>query len=447
MLGARLSRGRLLPMFLYSFAWVVALTVSAPWWLWRMATTNKYREGLRERLGLVPARLILSADSRPVIWLHAVSVGEVIAVSGLVRELCARLPGWRVVVSTTTRTGQAIARERFGAENVFYYPLDFAWAVRAYLQALRPRLFVLAETEFWPRMLWECQRAGIPVAVVNARISDRSYPKYLRLRFLWRRILRGLAMVLAQSDEDVSRLRNIGVAADRIRLGGNLKYDVRATSDSALVEAIRAALGDGAKLLVCGSTLEGEERILLDAWPELVAAEPEVRMVLAPRHPERFGVVAGLLDRSEAPWIRRSEWVDGEFGAGSIFLLDSIGELASVYSLASVAFVGGSLVAAGGHNPLEPAQYGVPIVMGPHYENFRGIVDTMRAREAIRIVDAAGLSGALVELQRGGDAAMGVRAQQVFAAESGATARAVEALLALLAERQTPGHEPIGVRD
>jgi len=181
--------------------------------------------------------------------------------------------------------------------------------------------------------------------------------------------------------------------------------------------------------------LEGEERILLEAWPALVAAEPGLRMILAPRHPERFGLVAGLLGRSGFSWERRSEWVDGEFGAGSIFFLDSIGELASVYSLATVAFVGGSLVAAGGHNPLEPAQYGVPIVMGPHFENFRGIVEALRAREAIRIVDAAGLSGALVELLRGSDAAMGARAREVFTAESGATGRAVDALLGLLGVR------------
>jgi 3-deoxy-D-manno-octulosonic-acid transferase len=422
----------ILPMFLYSFAWLVALLLSAPWWLWRMATTDKYREGLRERLGLVPARLVAAGGSRPAIWIHAVSVGEVIAVSGLVRELGLKLPGWRVVVSTTTRTGQSLARERFGTENVFYYPVDFAWAVRAYLRALRPRLFVLAETEFWPRMLWECRLAGIPVAVVNARISDRSYPKYLRLRFLWRRILRALTVVLAQSEEDVSRLLAIGVGGERVRVGGNLKYDVRATADSALVDAIRAALPDGAKVLVCGSTLEGEERILLEAWPELVAAAPEVRMILAPRHPERFEVVADLLVRSGVKWARRSVWVDGEFKAGSILLLDSIGELASVYSLALVAFVGGSLVAAGGHNPLEPAQYGVPIVMGHHYENFRGIVEALREQEAIRIVDAEGLSGVLVELLRGGDAAMGVRAREVFTSESGGTARAVEALVALL---------------
>jgi 3-deoxy-D-manno-octulosonic-acid transferase len=430
---------RFLLMFLYSFAWVVALTLSAPWWLWKMATTGKYREGLTERLGKVPPRLLSAGDTRPVIWIHAVSVGEVIAISGLVRELRTQASQHRVVVSTTTRTGQQVARERFGAENVFYYPLDFASAVRPYLRELRPQLFVLAETEFWPRMLHECRGAGIPVAVVNARISDRSYPRYLRLKTLWKRILNGLAIALAQTEEDAARLRAIGVPAERVKVGGNLKYDVRANPASATVESIRSALPHGAKLLVCGSTLDGEEQLLLDAWPRLTVAEAELRMVLAPRHPERFAAVATLLDRSEIRWSRRSEWETfrpAEFEPGSILLLDSIGELAAIYSLAAVAFVGGSLVAAGGHNPLEPAQFGVPILMGPHFDNFREIVEKLKARQAIRIVEPAELSAVLLTMLREESTSqtMGDRASQVFYAEAGATARAVDALLALLPE-------------
>ena len=426
-------------MFLYSLAWVAILAVSAPWWLWKMATTGKYREGLAERLGKVPHRLFLAGHRGPVIWIHAVSVGEVIAISGLVHTLRASVPHYRIVVSTTTRTGQQVARERFGAENVFYYPLDFATAVRPYLRKLRPQLFVLAETEFWPRMLYECRRAGIPVAVVNARISDRSYPRYLRLKAVWKRILSGLAIVLAQTREDAARLRAIGVPADRVKLGGNLKYDVRANPASAVVESIRTALPHGAKLLVCGSTLEGEEQLLLDARPLLMAEHPELRMVLAPRHPERFGAVAALLDRSGIRWSRRSEWespTQPDFEPGSILLLDSIGELAAVYSLASVAFIGGSLVAAGGHNPLEPAQFGVPILMGPHHENFREIVEKLKALQAIRIVEPAELSVVLLTMLREESTSltMGDRAREVFHAEAGATSRTVDALLALLPE-------------
>ncbi len=427
-------------MFLYSFAWVAALAVSAPWWLWKMATTGKYREGLAERLGRVPPRLFSGGDRRPVIWIHAVSVGEVIAISGLVRELRAQAPRHRVIVSTTTRTGQQVARERFGSENVFYYPLDFAYAVRPYLHKLRPQLFVLAETEFWPRMLHECRGAGIPVAVVNARISDRSYPHYLRLRALWKRVLLGVAVALAQTEDNAARLQAIGIPAERVKLGGNLKYDVRANPSSAVVESIRAALPEGTNLLVCGSTLEGEEQLLLEAWPGLIAEHPELRMVIAPRHPERFTAVAALLEQSGIRWSRRSEGRSSgktAFERGSILLLDSIGELAAVYSLAAVAFIGGSLVPAGGHNPLEPAQFGVPILMGPHYDNFRDVIEKLKARKAIRIVEPAELSVVLLAMLREQSTSrtMGDRGREVFEAEAGATARTVDALLDLLPEK------------
>lgn len=438
----------------YSFALLLVLVAGAPWWLLRMATSGKYREGLTERLGRVPGRLRAPLDGSPVVWVHAVSVGEVLAASRLIEELGAR-QGLRVVVSTTTRTGQRLARERFGADRVFYFPLDFGFAVRAWLRALRPRAVVLAESEFWPRMLRECRRAGIPVAVVNARISDRSWPRYRRLRWLWRPMLSALAVALAQTEQDAERLRALGV--ERVRVAGNLKFDVRATRPATVTERLREALPAGARVLVCGSTLAGEEEMLLEA----VASEPamaEIVMVLAPRHPERFEEVAQLLRRKGVRWVRRSEWMegsglgsaigersgspaqeergadDGRITAGSVLLLDSIGELASVYSLAEVAFVGGSLVAAGGHNPLEPAQFGVPVAMGESYENFRGIVEGLRTAKAIRIVGRGELRAGLAELfgNRAAALAMGERGREVFEREAGATARAVAAVTELL---------------
>jgi 3-deoxy-D-manno-octulosonic-acid transferase len=413
-------------LILYSLALLLVLVVGAPFWLFRMATSGKYREGLGERLGLVPGRL-RQRDSMPVVWVHAVSVGEVLAASRLIDQLRERAEGYRVVVSTTTRTGQRLARERFGAERVFYFPLDFAFAVRAYLRALQPTMLVLMETEFWPRMLVECRRAGIAVAVVNARISDRSWPRYLRLRFLWRRLLRGTALVLAQSTLDAERLEAIG--AKNVRVGGNLKYDIRVARPAAVTEALRQHIGD-AKLFVCGSTLEGEEEMLLGAVPADCIA------VLAPRHPERFEAVAQLLERKGVRWVRRSEWMlaPAALEPGMVFLLDSIGELASVYSLASLAFVGGSLATAGGHNPLEPAQFGVPVVMGPHYENFRAIVEQLREVDGIRILDEKDLRAGIAGLFAHPDESRGVgeRAHAIFASEAGATERAVQALMQLL---------------
>jgi 3-deoxy-D-manno-octulosonic-acid transferase len=430
-------------LFFYNLALLAALVVGAPWWLWRMATTHKYREGLAERLGKVPARLAALSRERPLIWLHAVSVGEVLAASRLVGELDRAFPEHHLVVSTTTRTGQKLARERFGRDRVFYCPLDLPWAVRVYLKALQPRLLILAETEFWPNLLSGCFRRGIPVAVVNARISDRFWPRYRLLRGLWKPLLSRLSRVLAQSETDAERLKTIGCLPERVSVTGNLKFDVRAVEEAEATRQMKALAHD-LRLVVAGSTLEGEEAALLEAWPKLLEADPQLALVLAPRHPERFEVVAALLDNSGFPWVKRSDWraemhlgtddTPKPLNPGQIVLLDTIGELASVYSLAAVAFVGGSLIPAGGHNPLEPAQFGVPIVMGPHYANFRAIADDLRAQDAVRIAAKEDLAATLIELLRDRIAAaeMGERARQVFVQQAGATMRCVDALRELL---------------
>lgn len=425
-------------LLLYNVALVAGLVLSAPWWLWRMATTDKYREGLRQRLGRVPDAL---RDGRPAIWLHAVSVGEVLAVSRLLSELEQSFPGHRLLVSTTTRTGQELARQRFGAERVFYCPLDLPWAVRAYLESLKPELLILAETEFWPNLLAGCFRRKIPVAVVNARISDRSWPRYRRLRGLWKQFLSQLALVLAQSNLDAERLRALGCGTERVSVAGNLKFDVRTAQEAEATRLLRE-LARGLQVVVAGSTLEGEETALIAAHRSVLASRPGLVTVLAPRHPERFDFVAAVLDASGVPWVRRSAWRDKPaerlepLRGGQIVLLDTIGELASVYSLASVAVVGGSLAQAGGHNPLEPAQFGVPIVMGPHYENFRAITEDLRAQDALRITDKDNLWPVLDELltDRETAEAMGERARKVFEEQAGATERSVEAIRVLLEE-------------
>jgi 3-deoxy-D-manno-octulosonic-acid transferase len=456
-------------LFFYNFALFVALIAGAPWWLWRMAFTRRYREGLIERLGRVPRRLVsdsaslLGSDSsispasfidRPLIWLHAVSVGEVLAVTGLVKALESALPGYSIVVSTTTRTGQALARERFASNQVFYCPLDLPWAVSAYLDALQPRLLILVETEFWPNLLHGCFHRGIPVAVVNARISNRSWPRYHRLRWFWHPLLDRLSRVLAQSRTDADRLLALGCVPDCVSVAGNLKFDVRAAQESEATRYLRSISADP-RFIVAGSTLEGEESELVEAWPRLVAEDPQLVLVLAPRHPERFSSVAALLQKSGVLWSKRSDWFSEASAAplarrmlrpGEIVLLDTIGELASVYSLASVAFVGGSLVPAGGHNPLEPAQFAVPIVMGPHYANFAAIVDSLRSHDALRIAPKEELGSTLIELlgDRAASKAMGRRAKEVFDSEAGATDRCIEAIRDLLHEpkQQFRGESP-----
>lgn len=419
-------------LFLYNAALLLALVVTAPWWLWKLATSEKHRHTLR-RTRRPPAGV---SAARSEVWLHAVSVGEVLAVQRLVQELDAA--GIHVVISTTTSTGQALAIQRFGAHRVCYSPLDLPWVTRAYLDDIRPSILVLAETEFWPNLLAGCFRRGIPVVVVNARISDRSYPRYLRLRSLWRPFLSRLTAVLAQTPLDAERLRAIGCRPDAVSVAGNLKFDVRAPQESEATRLLREHAGS-MRFLVAGSTLEGEEDALLELWPQLVAAQPNMALILAPRHPDRFAEVAVLLQSANVSWHRRTSWQTQRFEPvepGEVLLLDTIGELASVYSLASVAFIGGSLVPAGGHNPLEPAQFGVPIVMGSSYENFRAIVDDLLAHEAIRIADRNQLPTVLAQIlrDRSDSAAMGQRARQVFEAQSGATARSLQAIQNVLSQ-------------
>jgi 3-deoxy-D-manno-octulosonic-acid transferase len=420
---------------LYSLALLLALLLSSPWWLLRMATAGKYRAGLAERLGFVPSALRRIAHGRRVVWIHAVSVGELIAVSGLLAELERARPDLLLCISTTTRTGHTLARQRYGDERVFYFPLDFAFILRRYLRALAPQMLILVETEFWPNLLLQCASRRLPIAVVNARISDRSFPRYRRLRALWRPLLAHVSLFCAQSPQDAARLSEIGASPDRIRSLGNLKFDVRAPQQTAFLANLRRHLPPSAPILVCGSTLDGEESALLDCLPALTTALPQLVCILAPRHPERFAAVAQLLTQRGIPFVRRSQWLPAQpIAPASVFLLDSVGELAAVYSLARVAFVGGTLVPTGGHNPLEPAQFAVPIVMGESYENFRSIVSSMLAANAIALVSRATLCSTLLQLLTDDAAAtaLGSAAQRVYQAESGATARTLAALLPLL---------------
>jgi len=417
-------------MMIYSCLLAVALIASSPWWLWRMATSGRYRAGLRGRLGEVPAELTRAVSGRDVIWLHAVSVGEVLAAEKLIVDLKAALPGWVVAVSTTTAAGHKVARERLVDVPLFYMPLDFAYTMLRYLGTLKPKLVVLMESELWPRMLTECERAGVPVVVVNARVSDRSYPRYLKLKRFWQPLLATVTLFLAQGDESGERLAKIGVAQRRIRVVGNLKYDAPLSDKLGLVAKLRANLPPTGEFVVCGSTLEGEEVDILAAWAKLMASGHGGVLLIAPRHPERFDPVVRLVGQRA---IRVSEWVKAPrpFEFGDILVLDSLGSLAAIYQVATVAFLGGSLVNKGGHNPLEPARFGVPVVMGPSYENFREIVDGMRTADAITIVEDGNLTLALHRAMTRGRA-MGMRGFRFFDAESGATYRTVLALLDVL---------------
>jgi len=419
---------------LYSALLTFGMVLASPFWLWQMLRYGKYRTGLSERWGRVPER-ITNQPAQPAIWVHAVSVGEVIAVTGLIKELRKRFPAHRIVVSTTTDTGQKLARDRFGQGNAFYFPLDFAFAIRPYMRTLRPELVILAETEFWPNFLRLTRASGSRIAVVNARISDRSWPGYRRFRSLLCQVLQHIDLFLTQTEEDRRRLLDIGAPDGHVQVSGNLKFDAPEPSPPPILTELKKALDteDAGPVIVCGSTVEGEEVLLTPVFQLLFKKYPRAVVFLAPRHPERFESVADLLQQKNIRFQPRSQW-HGEPLASTVLLLDTIGELAALYALADIAFIGGSLVPRGGHNILEPARYGAAIVVGPHTENFRDIVELFRAHNAVRITDPSQLEKNVMELiaDEPERKALGQRAAAVLQSQTGATERTVSALVELL---------------
>lgn len=436
--------------FAYGALLALAAVITFPWFLVQGLRHGKYLGTVRARLGRLPDGAALP---RGAIWLHAVSLGELLACQGVIDGLKRRFPARPLVVSTTTETAQRAARERMAAgslraDAVFFCPFDFGFAVRRVLRRIEPVLLVIAETELWPNLIVATSRAGVPVAVVNARLSDRSFPRYRLFRFFFRGVIRHVSLLLAQSREDARRFCELGIDADRVRYAGNLKYD---TGDAAplpgwLAGQLRAwSAASSSGILLAGSTAAGEEETVIEAFRRLRAARPGLRLILAPRRPERFAEVAALAERNQYRAARRSQMsAEAPLDTGvDVLLLDTVGELAAFYHFATVAFVGGSLVPHGGQNILEAARFARPIVVGPYVHNFRDMVREFAAAGALRqAASAAELAGALDDLFRDEPAAreMGNRARDLAEANRGATARVVDALAVLLEGQSMDAH-------
>lgn len=370
--------------FLYQILYAKALLLAAPWLLLRRG--RHYLETLPGRLGRDPGALLGTEPMRGGLWIHAVSVGEVAVAATLVRRLPTDLP---LVVTTVTPTGQARARELFADRaDVAYLPFDLGFAVRRFFARFEPVALVLVEGDYWPLVLSEARRRGLPVAVVNGRMSERSFARLRRLGGLVRRLFfAAVARFGVQTDEDRRRLLELGVEAERVVVTGNLKYDSPEPPPLPELEASLRRRAGGRAILLAGSTMRGEEEAVLDAFERL--GPDRALLVVAPRHPERWDAVARLFAERGLAFLRRSREAE-EAGEGAdegtvdAVLLDSLGELASIYRAADAAFIGGTLVPTGGHNPLEPARFDVPIVVGPSMENFREMADAFDAGGAWR---------------------------------------------------------------
>jgi 3-deoxy-D-manno-octulosonic-acid transferase len=364
---------------LYSFLTAVVFVVASPYFLYQALRHNKYVGSIAQRLGYLPVSFNLDGDES--IWVHAVSVGEVLSARPLISELRASYPKLRLFLSTTTLTGQQLARRSVpDVDAVFYFPFDWTITARRTLNVVRPRLFVMTETEIWPNLLRECKQRSIRTLMVNGRISYRSFPRYRLIRPFMKRVLADIDRFCVQGEETSRRLMELGADPARIVVTGSLKFDSLESSPTPgrgrerVLRFFRVPLAR--PVIIAGSTLKGEEEPVIRAFNRVRASGVNALLVIAARHPERFDEVERLCRHEGLTVVRRTELpIDAEPRADAV-VLDTIGELAQLYQIATVVFVGGSLVPAGGHNILEPALYGKPVVFGPHMQNFGEIAET-----------------------------------------------------------------------
>lgn len=426
-----------------------ALAVS-PWLVYQAVRYRKYVGSLSQRLGYLPVSF--NIDAEPSIWIHAVSVGELLTARPLIAALREKHPALRIFLSTTTMSAQQLARRNvLDVDGVFYFPFDLGFVVRRTLDLVKPKLFLMMETEIWPNLLRECRRRGVRTAIVNGRLSSRSFPRYRFARGFFRHVLADIDRFCVQSDESRRRFVEIGAPADRVTVTGSLKFDSlepasagQARSRERVLRYFRFA--PARPVWVAGSTMKGEEAVVLRVFRRLKASHPAAVLVLAPRHPERFDDVVAMAQQEGFRTARRSELpIDAEPRA-DVVVLDTIGELAAVYQVGTLVFVGGSLVPTGGHNILEPAVFGRPVVFGPHMHNFAEIAAAFVAAEAgVQVASDGAFEDEVLALMADPvrRARLGAAARALVEANRGAKAKTLEALDLLL---PPPSARPNNVR-
>jgi len=435
---------------IYSLLFTLGALVTAPYYLW------KRRDELagarwRERFGKLPESF--QQPERGAIWIHAVSVGETLAVARLTREMQAVFPGRKIFMSSVTPAGRAAGEGRIPAvAGRFYLPLDWWRAVQSTLHRIQPSLLVIVETELWPNLLRAAHDSGTRIILINARLSTRSFGRYRLLRPFMRRVLKDVDMICAQSEADAQRFRKLGALPERVVLSGNLKFDSEPPRSAAISRLLEEAIsGKGrAPVLIAASTMPGEEPRVLEAWSKVRAHCPGALLILAPRHPARFDEVARILSAGGHSFVRRTRLASPDaaevsrMAVSEVLLLDSIGELAGVLELADVVFMGGSLVPTGGHNILEAACWAKPVLFGPHMENFRDIARFfLDAQACLQVRDGNELATSVMRLFADPTAAreLGERGRRVLAQHAGATARVLQQIQRLLEAPVTQGRE------
>ncbi len=426
---------------IYSFLFTLGVLLTAPYYLWKRRDELAGRRW-QERFGLLPESF--QQVERGAIWIHAVSVGETLAVVRLARDLQALYPDRKIFMSSVTPAGRAAGESRLPSlAGRFYLPMDWRRAVGAALERIQPSLLVIVETELWPNLLRAAHEFGARIILVNARLSTRSFRRYRLLRPLMRRVLEHVDVICAQTGADAQRFRDLGAAPERIALSGNLKFDSeppRLADFPRLLEEAAASTGRG-PIMIAASTMPGEEPMVLEAWSKVRAQYPQALLILAPRHPARFDEVAQILTASGFNHTRRTQLasqepeISSQLAGPEVILLDTIGELAGILELADVVFMGGSLVPTGGHNILEAAYWAKPIVFGPHMENFQDIARLfLEANACVQVRDTKELAECVLNLfgDRAAGQRLGERGKQALEKQTGAMVRVLEQIQRLL---------------